>query len=128
MSATPSTILRKVCGSSLIFQTALLLAPRVAYSADNTKALNRPWVAISPSGKLEYKTTAKGGRILDFSHAGYMGGGVALPTFPVKKEIGSSGGNDTAAIQAAIGEVSAMALVNGSRGAVLLKSGIFHCS
>lgn len=106
----------------------MLLAPLVAYSADDTKALDRQWVALSPGGNLEYKTTAKGDRIMDFSHAGYMGGGVALPMFPVKKEIGPSGGDDTVAIQAAIDDVSAMPIVNGSRGAVLLKPGIFHCS
>lgn len=53
---------------------------------------------------------------------------VALPTFPVKKEVAPSGGDDSAAIQAAIGEVSALPLVNGSRGAVLLKPGVFNCA
>jgi hypothetical protein len=57
-----------------------------------------------------------------------MGGGVALPRLPVKKEVAPSGGDGTAAIQAAVGEVSALPLVNGSRGAVLLKPGTFHCS
>ena len=57
-----------------------------------------------------------------------MGGGVALPTLPVKKEVAPSGGDDTAAIQAAIGEISALPLVNGFRGVVLLKPGKFHCS
>ena len=106
----------------------LLLAPLAAYSADNTKMLDRQWVALGASGKLEYKTTPKGDRIMDFSHAGYMGGGVALPMLPVKKEVAPSGGDDSDAIQAAIGEVSAMPLMNGIRGAVLLKPGIFHCS
>lgn len=128
MSATPSTQVRKVCGRSLIFHTTLLLVPLVAYSADDTKALDRQWVALGSSGKLVYKTTAMGDRIMDFSHAGYMGGGVALPTLPVEKEIAPSGGDDTAAIQAAIAEVSAMPMVNGIRGAVLLKPGIFHCA
>ena len=125
---SPSTQFRKVFGGSLMLRTALLLAPLAAYSADHTQALDRQWVAISPSGKLEYKTTARGDRIMDFSHAGYMGGGVAFPKFPVKKEVAPSGGDDTAAIQTAIGEVSAMPLVNRFRGAVLLKQGIFHCS
>ena len=106
----------------------LLLSPLVAYSADNTKALDRQWVEMGASGKLEYKTTPKGDRIMDFSHAGYMGGGVALPTLPVKKEVAPSGGDDSAAIQAAVGEVSALPLVNGFRGAVLLKPGVFHCA
>jgi hypothetical protein len=32
------------------------------------------WVYAGPSGKLVYKTTPAGDRIMDFSHAGYMGG------------------------------------------------------
>jgi len=38
---------------------------------------NRPkskWVYINPQGKLVYKATEKGDRIMDFSFAGYMGG------------------------------------------------------
>lgn len=110
--------------------TALLLSPLAACCAKNatSKVLDRQWVAVGPAGKLEYKTTAKGDRIMDFSHAGYMGGGVAIPTMPVKKEVAQSGGDDSAAIQAAIAEVSAMPLVQGFRGAVLLKPGTFYCS
>ena len=110
---------------TLTLLTALLLAPLAACCAENatSKVLDRQWVAMGPAGNLEYKTTAKGDRIMDFSHAGYMGGGVAIPTVPVKKEIAPSGGDDTAAIQAAIGQVSAMPLVQGFRGAVLLKTG-----
>ena len=78
------------------------------------------WVNTDgPDGKLVYKTTKFGDRIMDFSHAGYMGGGVALPDVPVKKTIEPSGGeDDTALIQAAIDEVSALPLVDGSRGLV----------
>ena len=69
-----------------------------------------------------------GDRILDFSYAGYMGGGVALPAVPVKKTIAPSGGDDSATIQAAIDEVSQLPLVDGVRGAVLLRTGHFRCS
>jgi hypothetical protein len=66
---------------------------------------------------------------MDFSSAGYMGGGVALPTVPVKRTIAPSGkGDDTALIQAAINEVAALPLENGFRGAVLLGPGDFICS
>ena len=65
---------------------------------------------------------------MDFSHAGYMGGGVALPDVPVKKTIEPSGGDDdTATIQAAIDEVSKLPLENGWRGAVLLAPGTYPC-
>ena len=110
--------------------TALLLAPLPAFSEDKARssAIDRQWVAAGSNGKLEYKATPKGDRIMDFSHAGYMGGGVALPVLPVRKEIAPSGSDDTAAIQAAIGEVSALPLVNGFRGTVLLKPGKFRCA
>ena len=109
---------------------ALLLDPLAICYADNPNSnmLDRQWVALDSAGKLEYKTTARGDRIMDFSHAGYMGGGVAIPTVPVKKEVAPSGGDDTTAIQAAIGQVSAMPMVQGFRGAVLLKPGTFHCA
>ncbi len=87
------------------------------------------WVHPGPDGKLVYKTTPAGDRIMDFSMAGYMGGGVALPVVPVKATVQPSGGpDDTAAIQAAIDKVSAMELKDGFRGAVLLAPGVFTCS
>ena len=109
---------------------ALLLVPLAVHSEDGPRVevLDRQWVALGTTGKLEYKTTPRGDRIVDFSHAGYMGGGVALPTLPEKKEVAPSNGDDTAAIQAAIAEVAALPLLQGSRGAVLLKPGTFHCA
>ena len=90
------------------------------------------WVYPGSGGKLVYKTTPTGDRIMDFSTAGYMGGGVALPTVPVKLTVKPSGGaDDTATIQAAINEVAAMPLKDGFRGAVLLSPGTllkFHCA
>ena len=108
----------------------VLLAPLVSYSADkpNSEILERQWVATGSAGKLEYKTTPKGDRIVDFSYAGYMGGGVAIPNVKVRKEVAPSGGDDSTAIQAAIAEVSALPLEKGFRGAVLLKPGTFLCS
>ncbi len=86
------------------------------------------WAHLGTDGKLNYKTLPAGDHLMDFSHAGYMGGGVKLPTVPVKKTVSPSGGDDTAAIQAAINEVSQGELRDGFRGAVLLARGIFHCS
>ncbi|HUB66294.1 MAG TPA: discoidin domain-containing protein [Candidatus Methylacidiphilales bacterium] len=87
------------------------------------------WVYPGRDGKLVYKTTARGDHIMDFSTAGYMGGGVALPTVPVAKTVKPSGkGDDTATIQTAINAVAAMPLKNGFRGAVLLAPGTFICS
>ncbi len=87
-----------------------------------------PWAHVGGSGgKLAYQTLPTGDRIMDFSHAGYMGGGARLPTVPVKKTVRPSGRDDTAAIQAAIEAVAILAPVNGIRGAVLLDGAKFDC-
>lgn len=85
------------------------------------------WVYLNAEGKLTYKTLDKGDKIMDFSHAGYMGGGVSIPSVPVKITLSSSAGDNTDAIQKAIDEVSKMKMVNGFRGAVLLKPGSYDC-
>jgi hypothetical protein len=86
------------------------------------------WACLDASGKLNYKTLAGGDRIVDFSHAGYGGGGVKLPGVAVQKTIAPSGGDDSAAIQSAIDAVAALPLKDGFRGAVLLAPGTFHCA
>jgi hypothetical protein len=91
------------------------------------------WVRPGPHGKLVYTYTPKGDRIPDFSYAGYEGGGVALPHVATKRTVKPSGADDTDAVQTAIDEVSALPLVNdsrgaGFRGAVALAPGAFHCA
>jgi hypothetical protein len=86
------------------------------------------WVYFNSDGHLVYKTLPTGDRIMDFSYAGYRGGGVKIPGVPAIKTISPSGQDDTTAIQDAINEVSKMELKDGFRGAVLLESGIFNCS
>lgn len=87
------------------------------------------WVYPGPDGRLVYKKTPAGDRIMDFSSAGYMGGGVSLPVVPVKKMVQPSGGSDdTAIIQAAIDEISSLPVENGFRGAVLLAPGTYPCA
>src|SRR5437763_14225334 len=82
-----------------------------------------------PDGKLVYKTTPAGDRIMDFSAAGYMGGGVALPDVSTAVRVQPIGGgkDDTAAIQAAIDRVATMPLKDGFRGAVELAPGSYTC-
>jgi len=46
--------------------------------------------------------------IPDFSHCGYMGGGVALPDVPVKRTLGPQSGDDRQRIQDAIDDVSGL--------------------
>jgi hypothetical protein len=87
------------------------------------------WASLGSDGRLHYATDANGNRIMDFSSAGYQGGGVSLPTVASKATVSPSGGDDTAAIQAAINTVSALPLdANGFRGAVQLSAGNFSVS
>lgn len=111
---------------------ALLVSVSIAMTAMKGAAAESgrsEWVRPGTDGRLVYQKTPAGDRIMDFSHAGYLGGGVALPTVPVKRAVQpSGGGDDSAAIQSAIAEVAAMKLINGFRGAVWLSPGIFSCS
>ena len=118
-----------LCNSALagILVTAATLFSVHAITKEPLAATSQ-WVYAGPSGKLVYRTLKTGDRIADFSYAGYGGGGVALPTFPVKKTVAPSGQDDTPAVQAAIDEVSKLPLVGGVRGAVLLEKGRFHVS
>ena len=76
--------------------TAMPPAPGACAKLFATGAISE-WVHYDAEGKLVYKPfNASGDRIMDFSHAGYMGGGVAIPTVPVAVTIGPSGGDDTA--------------------------------
>ncbi len=111
-------------------QTILVLlitaSPLTTWAKD--PVAHSQWVHLDRSGKLVYQQLKTGDRILDFSYAGYMGGGVALPNLPVKKAVAPSGGDDSSTIQAAIDEVANLPLVNGARGAVQLTAGHFHCA
>src|SRR5688572_21149590 len=78
-------------------------------------------------GKLAYVADEQGNTIHDSSHAGYGGGGVPIPTVPVKETIWPVAGDNTAAVQAAIDKVSALPLdPTGLRGAVLLRAGYYR--
>src|SRR3990172_2199951 len=105
---------------------AMVTAGMIFTSSERPKS---EWVYPGPDGKLVYKTTPAGDRIMDFSHAGYMGGGVPLPSVPVRRTVHPSGNQDnTAEIQAAIDEVASMPMQNGFRGTILLGPGTFTCS
>src|SRR5688572_11522073 len=78
-------------------------------------------------GKLVYVPDEDGNTIIDSSHAGYGGGGVPIPTVPVKETIWPVAGDNTAHVQAAIDKVSALPLeTSGFRGAVLLRAGYYR--
>lgn len=86
------------------------------------------WVFQSASGELHYQYTKRGDRIMDFSAAGYMGGGVALPDVKAVITVSAKQGDNTARIQRAIDSVQRLPLRNGFRGAVLLAPGVFTCN
>ena len=100
--------------------TALSLAAPAAFAHTSSK------VQVAADGRLAYPADAQGNRIPDFSHAGYKGGGVPLPTVPVRITISPVEGDDTANIQAALDQVGAMPLQpDGYRGSVLLAPGVY---
>ena len=92
---------------------------------------SQPWqsalVSDGPDGRLAYAPDAEGNRVPDFSRVGYRGGGVPLPDVAAVETVRPSGGDDTAAIQAALDRVAALAAgASGHRGAVVLAAGTFR--
>jgi hypothetical protein len=85
------------------------------------------WVYLNEKEKLAYKTLEKGDKVMDFSYAGYMGGGVSIPSPAIKITVSPIEGDNTEVIQNAINEVAKMKMINGFRGAVLLKPGTYNC-
>ena len=64
---------------------------------------------------------------IDFSTAGYGGGGVPLPPVPARYAVAPTGGDDTRIIQAALDAVGRLPLdANGFRGAVALQAGTYR--
>jgi hypothetical protein len=75
------------------------------------------WVYGGPDHRLYYKTDARGNRIMDFSSAGYRGGGVKLPAVAVAQRLTPQPGDNTARIQAAL---------DSANGAVVLAPGEYE--
>src|SRR5580704_9697220 len=108
------------------FLSILILLLAIASS----RAVTNSWVYYGTNGILNYQTWGNGNQIMDFSGAGYMGGGVAIPTnIVVKTNLTAVAGDNTASIQGAINYVSGLTPnANGLRGAVLLSPGTFNVS
>ncbi len=105
----------------------LTLSP--AGGSAGTGAPTSKLLQADEAGKLRYLPDADDFTLPDFSTVGYGGGGVALPVLPVKVTVEprGGGGDDLARIQAAIDEVSRLALdARGFRGAVLLRRGQYR--
>lgn len=84
------------------------------------------------NGRLDYLPDYRGNTLVDYSHAGYAGGGIAIPNVPVKIILSPSpdeASDDTDRIQRAIdllGRTPADA--DGFRGTLLLKTGTYRIS
>lgn len=93
--------------------------------AGETKA-----VSFAADGHLDYaRYDPQGDIVLDFSHCGYGGGGVALPTVPAVMSLrpDPNSTDDTERIQRAIDSLSQRKRdANGFRGALLLVRGIYR--
>ena len=84
------------------------------------------WVYYGLDHLLHYRYDSQGNRIMDFSYAGYKGGGVPLPSIPVAVTVNPVTGDNTSQIQAAIDSVSHLSPDGkGFRGAVLLAPGTY---
>ena len=102
-----------------------LLSRTAAQAPDLEPTASR--VHPGTDGRLAYVPDGQGNTIHDASHAGYRGGGVAIPTVPVRETVWPVAGDNTAHVQAAIDRVSARARdANGFRGAVLLRAGSYR--
>lgn len=96
-----------------------------------THGQNSSQLIYLDQGELTYVPFAMQGQsnevntIPDFSYAGYMGGGVSLPTnIPIAATVSPEEGEDARRIQAAIDLVEALEPdQNGFRGVVLIKAG-----
>ena len=108
--------------------TAALFALAVSAHTSDTSGPYSQWVRPGPDGKLAYAATPTGDHIVDFSYAGYRGGGVALPDAPVAETLTPSGADDTAALQSALDRVAVRAAKVNTPEALLLAPGTFHLS
>ena len=84
-------------------------------------------VGVGTDGRLVYAAGPRGDVVIDFSHAGYGGGGQAIPAVSTRLRVGPGPGDDRARIQAALDLVATLPLDGqGFRGAVLLDPGEYQ--
>ncbi len=105
---------------------ATLCALAVSSHSSETARPYSQWARPDAEGKLAYATTPTGDHIVDFSYAGYRGGGVALPDAPVAETLSPSGADDSAALQSALDRVAARAAKANTPQALVLSPGTFH--
>jgi hypothetical protein len=67
----------------------MALAPRASPRCHSCRIWHRPHREFIPGtdNKLVYVPDELGNTVIDSSHAGYSGGGVAIPSIPVRETI-----------------------------------------
>src|SRR5688500_2203965 len=108
---------------------AMIVLSTVVLAGASAQAPQSKLVYPGPDGKLLYTPDERGNVIPDFSHCGYMGGGVRLPAPAVKITLKAGDGNadDLPRVQAAIDEAAKLPPgADRFRGAVLLKRGAYR--
>ena len=75
------------------------------------------WAFGGPDHRLHYRTDGRGNGIMDFSSAGYRGGGVRLPFVAAAKRLTPAPGDNTTRIQS---------VLDKSTGAVVLAAGEYE--
>ena len=114
------------------FCLAGLLCVVLCYGVPHSQAEDQQFqseIIYEKNGRLTYVSDKESNRIPGFSHAGYRGGGVALPEVPVQLTLDPQEGDDTARIQEAIDTVGGVEMdEDGHRGAVMLNPGVYHIS
>lgn len=107
----------------ILFTLVALLTSSVDLLAQYQSAI----VSLASDSSMTYLRDEEGNVVPDFSHAGYRGGGVALPVVNTEVTISPIAGDNTAHIQDAIDMVAQLPLdANGIRGAVLLDTGRYE--
>ena len=107
----------------------LLFASALGLSAAAHPPATSRWAYLDGDQRLRYGTDARGNRIMDFSHAGYKGGGVALPTVRVVRTLDPETGDNMSRIQAALDAIATLPVDgDGFRGALLLRPGRYEVS
>jgi hypothetical protein len=106
---------------------AFSFAGLMLLGAASAHAQDFPGVRQGGDGRLVYAPNAAGDRIIDFSHAGYRGGGTVIPTPAATLIAPRPEGDATEVVQTAIDRVSRMTPdAQGFRGVVQLERGVYR--
>src|SRR4029077_12273654 len=116
-----------LCPLWVAVATLLIFNPAPPAAEAFAAGARSQWVYFDSNGQLAYKTLKEGDRIMDFSSAGYKGGGGALPSVRVRASVGPASDDSTEVIQEALNSVSKLEPVDACRDAVLLKPGVYRC-